>query len=258
MNVENKILNTKDGFSIYTETIKPITEGTKTVVMCHGLTGNMDGHHGQLLKLADMLCSNGFKVIRFNFRGHEKSSGIDLDVNVESFITDLDCVIQSECRSELKSGNLLLFGFSFGGFAVMEYICRMNLDIPKLILWSPALNPNDSSFENKKAFCYQEIFDAKISGNLEKDGYVYWKAKDFKVSKLFVDQVKKYDYKKALNALPKNTMILQGINDKNVDKTYNEKYAKEYGFIYKEYDASHSLFEVTDEVVDETVRYFLK
>ena len=33
-------------------------------------------------------------------------------------------------------------------------------------------------------------------------------------------------------------------------------YANEYNFDYKEYDASHSLWEVIDEVAEELVKFF--
>ena len=33
-------------------------------------------------------------------------------------------------------------------------------------------------------------------------------------------------------------------------------YANEYNFDYKEYDASHSLWEVIDEVAEEIVKFF--
>ena len=255
MKVIPKTILTEDGFSLDTEIFEPNVRGAKVIVICHGLTGDKDGKHGQLLELDKKLCFKGFRVIRFDFRGHGKSSGIDLDVNVESLINDLDAVINSECKGSLEQ-DVYYFGFSFGAFAVMEYIRRMELKVPKLVLWSPALNPNDSSFENKNTFCYKEIYDAKNNGTLEKDGFVYWKSKNFKVSKLFIDQITKYNYANGLIVLPKTTMILQALNDKNIDKKYNENYAKEYGFIYREYEASHSLFETIDAVIEETVKYF--
>ena len=39
---------------------------------------------------------------------------------------------------------------------------------------------------------------------------------------------------------------------------YNKKYAKEYNLEYKEYDASHSLWEVIDEVAQTIVDFYDK
>lgn len=253
MKITTKTLTTKDRFELDVVVFDPNLEAEKVLVMCHGLTSEKDGRNLQLLYLAEAMVEQGFRVVRFDFRGHGKSSGTDLDINIESLVTDLDCVIQGE-RKQLP---IYLFGFSFGGFTVSEYLQRTHLDVQKVVFWSPALDPNNSSFENNKAFCYQEIFDAKLNGSLERDGYVLWKSKGFRVSKSFVEEVKDYNFRRALESLPKQTFILQGRNDRNVDKDYNEKYAKEYNLKYKEYEASHSLNEQIDEAINDTVEYFI-
>ncbi|MEI7689978.1 MAG: alpha/beta fold hydrolase [Candidatus Saccharibacteria bacterium] len=254
MIIENKFIKTPDGFNIYTEIRTPENGYKQTIVMLHGLTGTIDGGHQQLLQLANTLCDNGFRVIRFNWRGHEKSSGIDLDVCPTSFQTDLNCVISSECQNITYD----LFGFSFGGFAVSQYLCTTKDTIDKIVLWGPALDPIGSSFRNPKEFCYQEIFEAEQNGSLEKDGYVLWKSKNWKISKDFIDQCDECDYKKALQQLSKRTLVIQGKNDRNVDYEFNKKYASEYGFDYIELDASHSLYEKIDEAIENTLKFFNK
>ena len=56
--------------------------------------------------------------------------------------------------------------------------------------------------------------------------------------------------------LSSRTFLLQGINDKNVDYAYNEKYTKEYNLKYKKYDAGHSLFEVIDEAIQDIIDFY--
>ena len=60
----------------------------------------------------------------------------------------------------------------------------------------------------------------------------------------------------AMTYLSGRTLLLQGTNDKNVDRDYNKRYAEEYNLRYKEYNASHSLWEVIDEVSKEIIKYY--
>jgi len=251
--IEHKNILTIDNFNLDVEIRVPESDYKKIIVMCHGLTSWKEGRKNQLLKLADELCNNGFKVIQFDWRGHGKSSGIDLDVCPDSLYIDLKTIIDNLVKGE----DYYLFGFSFGGFAVNQFLYKENnLDVKKIVLFGPALDPINSSLGNPKEFCYPEIHEAEISGSLEKDGYAFWKSKNWKVSKKFIDQCKSYNYKEAIKLLSNRTLILQGSNDKNVDKDYNERYAKEYNIEYKEYNASHSLFEEIDAAIVETINFY--
>lgn len=253
MKIKYKKVVTEDNFELDVEIRLPEDKTKKTVVMCHGLTSEKHGRRDQLLKVANELCKDGYKVIQFDWRGHGKSSGEDLDVCPESFYTDITTIINRYVNGE----DYYLFGFSFGGFAVNQFLyLSQNETVKKVALIGPALDPIYSSLLNPKEFCYQEIHDAQISGSLEKDGYAFWESKQWKVSKKFIEQCYEYDYKKAMEYLSNRTLLLQGAKDRNVDKDFNERYAKEYNLKYKEYDASHSLFEVIDEVAIEIVKFY--
>ena len=58
--------------------------------MCHGLTSSKEGRRNQLKTIAEKLCNDGYKVIQFDWRGHGKSSGTDIDVNLTGFQTSPD------------------------------------------------------------------------------------------------------------------------------------------------------------------------
>lgn len=253
MKVINEKVLTKDKFELDVKISLPDGDYKKVVVMCHGLTSSKEGRREQLKNIAEKLCNDGYKVIQFDWRGHGESSGKDLDVNLTGFQTDLTTIIDTYVKNE----EFYIFGFSFGGFAVNQWLyLTQNTSVKKVVLIGPPLNPIYSSLLNKNEFCYQEIYDAIQDGSLEKNGYAYWASKDWKVSKTFLDQCREYDYRKAIAYLSNRTLLLQGKNDKNVDKNFNEMYANEYNFDYKEYDASHSLWEVIDEVAEEIVKFF--
>lgn len=253
MKIINEKVMTKDNFELDVKISLPDGDYKKIVVMCHGLTSSKEGRREQLKNIAEKLCNDGYKVIQFDWRGHGESSGKDLDVNLTGFQTDLTTIIDTYVKDE----EFYMFGFSFGGFAVNQWLyLTQNTSVKKVVLIGPPLNPIYSSLLNKNEFCYQEIYDAIQDGSLEKNGYAYWASKDWKVSKTFLEQCQKYDYRKAIAYLSNRTLLLQGKNDKNVDKNFNEMYANEYNFDYKEYDASHSLWEVIDEAAEEIVKFF--
>lgn len=253
MEMINKKIKTIDGFELDVEIRMPDGKPKKTIVMSHGLTSYKEGRKNQLLILATALCNAGYKVIQYDFRGHGKSSGIDLDVCPTSLKTDLETIINEFVKDE----DYYMFGFSFGGFATCEYLyLTENKSVKKVVLIGPPLDPINSSLLNPKEFCEPEIREAQESGSLERDGYACWKSKDFRVSKRFLEECYKFDYKTAMTYLSGRTLLLQGTNDKNVDRDYNKRYAEEYNLRYKEYNASHSLWEVIDEVSKEIIKYY--
>ena len=240
MKIVNEKVKTIDKFNLDVIVRIPDRQIKKTIIMCHGLTSDKNGRKNQLLKIAAKLCNAGHKVIQFDWRGHGKSSGEDLDVCLTSFDIDLTTIVNKYINEDEQ---FYMFGFSFGGFSINQYLFKnQNTSIKKVVLIGPPLSPIYSSLLNKNEFCYQEIHEAQENGTLESNGYVYWKSKNFKVSKKFLDECYNYDYRSALKYLYNRTLLLQGTNDRNVEKHFNEMFAKEYNLIYKEYEASHSLW----------------
>lgn len=248
-------IKTIDNFELDVEIREPECYKNKIVIMCHGLTSSKHGRHNQLLKIAETLYKDGYKVIQFDWRGHGKSSGRDLDVTLSSFQTDLSAVIDKYIKDE----ELYLFGFSFGGLAVNQYLyLKENISIKKVVLIGPPLDPINSSLLNANTFCQPEILNAQINGSLEINGFVELQAKKWKMSKLFIKDCYDYDYKSAIKYLSNRTLLLQGNLDRNVDKLYNKNFAKQYCFQYKEFQASHSLKEVIDQVSEDIKNFYNK
>ena len=151
MKIINEKVKTSDNFELDVEIRIPDGKIKKTVVMSHGLTSYKEGRKNQLLQIANALCNDGFKVIQYDFRGHGKSSGTDLDVCPTSLKDDLDTII----NNYIKDDGYYLFGFSFGGFATCEYLFYTNnKSVKKVVLIGPPLDPINSSLLNPKEFCH--------------------------------------------------------------------------------------------------------
>lgn len=256
MKSKNLKVKTADNFELDVVEYYPDIHNKKLIIMCHGLTGCKQGivqSDTHLTKLAEELCQKGFQVVQFDWRGHGNSSGVDLDVNCRSFLTDLDTIIQ-----KYKQNNeLYLWGWSIGGFAITQYLFEKKMKINRAVLWSPVLDPCGSFLYNKNSNAfYRNIVDSTKDGSFYKKGYVLWSAKNFKMSKKFLVGLRKFDFLRAISKLPKQTLIILGNNDILVDKSYAENYAHEFDFEVKHLDANHALIEKMPDAVKMTIDYF--
>lgn len=118
MKIINEKVITKDNFELDVKISLLDGDYKKIVVMCYGLTSSKEGRREQLKNIAEKLCNDGYKVIQFDWRGHGESSGIDLDVNLTGFQADLTTIIDTYVKDE----EFYMFGFSFGGFAVNQWL----------------------------------------------------------------------------------------------------------------------------------------
>jgi len=251
-------IKTHDGFDLETVVFMPTKQNGKVIVMCHGLTGVKEGRVPEdthLTELATKLCGNGFKVVQFDWRGHGQSSGKDLDVNCESFFNDLDAVIKHE-KGDME---LYLWGWSIGGFAIVQYLQKSKLKVERVVLWSPVFEPSASFFYNKNSLaCYRSIVDSTKDGNLYKNKFALWTAKNFKISLDFLNQSREFDFLRAVACLPQKTLVILGDADVLVDKTYAETMVEEFGFDRTLLTAGHALIEDVEKAVDLSVEYFIK
>ena len=256
MQSKHKIIKTADGFKLDTIVHVPDKCNGKVIVMCHGLTGCKQGivqTDSHLCDLATNLCNGGYKVVQFDWRAHGKSSGKDLDLDCNSFFTDLKTIVDVEA-SNLE---LQLWGWSIGGFAITQYLLKTKLKVNKVVLWSPVLDPTASFlFSPKSKAFYSSFVEGVKDGSYYKNKYVLWPAKNFKISKKFVDGLKRFEFLKAIACLPKQTKIILGSNDVLVDASYAENYAKEFGFECCYLQANHALIEQMPQAIKLTTNYF--
>ena len=118
------------------------------------------------------------------------------------------------------------------------------------------IETQDSNLSSNIVGKIQDIYEAQKSGFLEKNDYVLLKSKNWRMSKKFLEECTEYEYKKAIPFLSNRTLLIQGLNDKNVDRDYNKKFSREYNILYKEYDSTHSLHDVIDSVILDIINFY--
>jgi pimeloyl-ACP methyl ester carboxylesterase len=91
----------------------PVYTRAPLVIMCHGLTMNKLGTPWRLfVQAARFLCSRGFAVLRFDFRGSGDSEGDFEAQTITSQLADLEAVLNI---SERLSSRIGIIGHSNGG-----------------------------------------------------------------------------------------------------------------------------------------------
>lgn len=105
------------------------------IVINHGFSEHL-GRYGHL---ARFLVNNGYNVIRYDLRGHGKTTAVLGRLNdYQDFIKDCDVVVDY-CKDSYPGLPLIIIGHSMGGFVSVNYALEHQDKINSMILSGPAL-----------------------------------------------------------------------------------------------------------------------
>ena len=111
------------------------------IVMFHGFTGNKVEAHRFFIHVARSLCSSGFVVLRFDFRGSGDSDGEFEDMTLPDEVSDAEKAITFLMRRRYVDRRKIgVIGLSMGG-RVAAILASRDKRIKFAILYSPALAP---------------------------------------------------------------------------------------------------------------------
>lgn len=109
----------------------------RIVLLCHGIRGNKD-ERGSFCILAEEIQKQGYSTMRFDFRAHGESTGIDYEMTISKEIQDLETVIQFLEGKGYKE--IIVLGASFGA-SIVSLVDYLKFDkVKALILWYGALD----------------------------------------------------------------------------------------------------------------------
>lgn len=107
--------------------------GDRAVVLAHGLTVDL-AENGLFEPLAEALVARGLSVLRFSFRGHGRSDGIDTETTIAGERQDLRAAIDWLGRP------VALLGSSFGAVSVSLSLAELGDSVWAVVLWQPVLD----------------------------------------------------------------------------------------------------------------------
>jgi alpha-beta hydrolase superfamily lysophospholipase len=126
---------THDGKELYSQCWHAGKKMRAGILLVHGL----GEHSSRYDHWASQFAENGFSVLSFDIRGHGKTPGIPAKTpNYKVLLDDIELLIQKGL--ELCKGKpLYLYGHSFGGNLIINYVISRKLLPDGLILTSPWL-----------------------------------------------------------------------------------------------------------------------
>ena len=136
-----QMIQAYDGLNLYMTTDTP--ESPKAVVI---ISHGMCEHSGRYAAVTQKLFDRGFKVYRYDLRGHGKSEGERGFYSAPDEITeDLHRIV--DIASEENPGlKRFLLGYSMGGFAVADFCTRYPDKAEGAILFDAATRDNLGGF----------------------------------------------------------------------------------------------------------------
>jgi len=226
------LINKKNQKIAY-KTIKGKSPG---IVFIHGLNSDMNGL--KALNTEKYAKKNKLSFVRFDCRGHGKSSGRFEDFTISDWKDDLLYVID-----KLTNGPQILIGSSMGGWLMMLASQSRPKKIIGLIGLAAATDFGDDLYKN---------LTIKNKKDLKKEGITKYKTYGlsyFLTSKFFIDAKKNNILNKPLHF--KNPIILiHGLSDKVVNSNVPKKImeistCKNFHILYLK-SSNHRLSEAND------------
>lgn len=142
---------------------------TPLVIILHGWEGSHQSLY--MLSAANYLYSQGFQILRLNFRDHGTSHHLNEEIFHSNRLQEVINAIKTASET-FNYSKLFLVGFSLGG----NFSCRVaadatknHLDLTKVIAICPAINPKNilSQLENG-LFFYHDYFIKKWKRSLKR------------------------------------------------------------------------------------------
>ena len=112
------------------------------VVLCHGFTGNRSEAHWVFVKLARRLASDGFAVLRFDFRGSGDSAGRFEDMTISREVSDARRAVEVlAAEPGVDRERIGILGLSLGG-CVAACVAGASPLVRATVLWAPVADPD--------------------------------------------------------------------------------------------------------------------
>ena len=155
---------TKDGTNLFFK--EWIPEGKIKAVIC--LVHGLGDHSGWFKDLINYFNISGFAVLSFDLRGHGKSQGKKGHIpSYDALMDDIE-VLLTFAEKDFKSLPLLLYGHSFGGNQVLNYILRRHPQVAGVMASAPwlSLYSNPSKLKLYSTFLLNKISPTTLVNNI--------------------------------------------------------------------------------------------
>lgn len=210
--MQNIMVDTTDNLKL-SAILEESNNKEKIVIMCHGIRGQKF-ERGVFPDLAEELLKKDIASIRFDFRGHGESEGLDKDVTITKEKEDIESIIKYV--TDLGYKQIFLEGSSFATAAV-SLIDYSKYDIIKaIIIWYGCPDLDVAKVGN--------LFSEENRVIAERDGYYTSKSvstgKDFRFGKKLFDEVYSIKPYENLSKIDLPIIFVHGTKDEVIPYDY--------------------------------------
>jgi pimeloyl-ACP methyl ester carboxylesterase len=204
-------LRAPDGATILGTLAEP-DEVTHTCLFLHGLTGTR-AENGLYTEAAAYLAERHVASLRIDFRGHGQSPEPLADFSPITQIIDTKTAVRWLC-SRFVSRETSIIGMSFG--ALPGVFASLDMpEIARLCLFVPVLDYRRTFLEPEAPRMAQR-FTPEAIARAERDGYLPYGDKPFRIALRLIEELRRLDPLAALRASPAAITIIHGDADPTV------------------------------------------
>jgi len=247
------IISARDGSQIPAIVHEP--EGGKSpksnVILAHGLYQSKD-EDGRFFRLATFLAKNGFRIIRFDFRGHGENSIHSQDMSIAGLIVDYKSVVEFVKRQFGEPIDAV--GSSFGGSTMLLYLqIEDNIPLQRIVLLNPVTD-YVTTFIKPWGNQILEMLTPEFWKAMKKNGSASVEDGQFTWSEAAIFEMKLFKPYRAFYNLSIPTRVIHGTKDTAVPYEVTITYATRSPMVdFKSIEGADHAF-VPQEFEEETFR----
>lgn len=199
--------------------IPPNCPKAPLLIICHGFIGSRIGVDRLFVYAGNILASQGYAVLRFDYGGCGESTGMYGEQTFNELIEQTQCVINYAVKLKgIDPEQITLIGHSLGG-AVATHTAAIDPRVGNLVLWAPVAYPFHDIVRIVGSNLY---FEAKEKLYADYHGYL--------LSERFFDSMADYFPLKDTQQFHGDAMIIHGSNDEDIPAKYCFYYEKAFRF----------------------------
>lgn len=190
------------------------------VLMAHGITMDKNEWNDFYVEIAQELCKRKFASLRFDFRAHGESQGVQRELTVIGELLDIKA--SAKKIMENWKGKISIIATSFGAGPALLYVAQNKNIVSCLILFCPVLDYK-ATFLNPIVPWAKDSFNEKGFKELEKRGFLLLDGM-FEIGVKMVEEfriIKPYEYLKNITC---PVLTIHGDMDSMVPYEISKKY----------------------------------
>lgn len=154
----------KDGTKLFFKQFTPTIQSKAIICLIHGL----GDHSGWFRDIINYFNTNGIAVLTFDLRGHGKSEGKRGHISSYDILMDDIDLLLHKAESGYNNLPIFLYGHSFGGNQVLNYILRHHPKVSGVVATAPwlSLYSNPSKLKLNLVFLLSKIYPTFLVSNI--------------------------------------------------------------------------------------------